>query len=581
MSVNRILQRNLLALSSTDPKLTAYLGHLTPEKKIEFITSRSGAIVPIRKLKDRKVPLHSTIDPVREGKKFLSIYTKSGYLLFLGFGAGYHIDPFLSRKNVNHIIIIEKDPDVLRLILERIDLRSILMDNRVHIFINESEDALRDHIISTYFPAIDGDLNVIPLRSCIEAEKTYYNSIMESIKDAIGKIADDYTVQAHFGKKWFVNTLLNLPRAEKTTLSIGPSRKIIVTGAGPSLEEQIGDIVKLQSEALLIATDTSLPCLLANRIKPDLVISIDCQHITYHHFLQGYPEDVPLVLDLATPPLLTRLTPKTIFFSSGHPFSLYVTSRFRKFPFIDTSGGNVSQAALSLADSLGAEEIFLFGVDFSYPEGKSYSRGTYLYHLFRSQENRLSPLESLFASFIFRNSTIIKINLGSFNRYTTQPMISYKERMEEAIGGISASVVQFPGKGERIKIVPGNAENARSNKSKISKGFFAGGVPKTDWKSFLNDYLCRIRELPEPYSPISQYLLDRTLEEREVWMTQYPAATALRESKVNLASELDDRFTGAALLSKAKAWNTQCAAKILEQHQGYTMPAYPTNDSAG
>ena len=38
------------------------------------------------------------------------------------------------------------------------------------------------------------------------------------------------------------------------------------------------------------------------KVEIDLVLSIDCQHISYHHFLRGYPSGAPLVLDLASPP---------------------------------------------------------------------------------------------------------------------------------------------------------------------------------------------------------------------------------------------------------------------------------------
>ena len=160
-----------------------------------------------------------------------------------------------------------------------------------------------------------------------------------------------------------------------------------------------------------------------------MVVSIDCQHISYNHFLQGYPEEVPLVLDLASPPVLTKLAPKLAFFTSGHPFSQYVNKHWRRFPVIDTSGGNVSHAAVSLADRLGAAKILLFGADFCYPEGKSYARGSYIYPYFRCRESRLSGLESLFMAFLFRGPAGSMERDGG--RYVTRSMLRYRERLEE------------------------------------------------------------------------------------------------------------------------------------------------------
>ena len=159
---------------------------------------------------------------------------------------------------------------------------------------------------------------------------------------------------------------------------------------------QLPRIRELRDSGTLIATDTSLPYLLEVDIAPDLVISIDCQQITYHHFLSGYPGGIPLVLDLASPSGITRVSRNTVFFSSGHPFSQYVSSNWRHFPRIDISGGNVSHAAVSLADTLGADEIHLFGTDFSFPNGKSYARGTYIYPYFMERDSRTAPLEARF-----------------------------------------------------------------------------------------------------------------------------------------------------------------------------------------
>ena len=82
-------------------------------------------------------------------------------------------------------------------------------------------------------------------------------------------------------------------------------------------------------------------------------------------------------LDLASPPFLARVRAgKLAFIASGHPFASYIDARWMHFPRIDTSGGNVAHAAVSLARDLGARKITLHGADFSYPGGKPYSRGT-------------------------------------------------------------------------------------------------------------------------------------------------------------------------------------------------------------
>ncbi|MBA7620033.1 hypothetical protein ES703_27375 [subsurface metagenome] len=556
MEERSILERNLLALSVNNPELCCQLSSAGPSMKITFIASQRGSSVPaLLSGGQRPTPFHSTVDPVKEGRRFLKLFQGAGYLVFLGIGGGYHITPFLEAKRVSRILLVDKDPEVLRAVLERIDLSSVLLDPRVRLQIGSDAEELQRFILSDYVPAIDGDLITVPLRAVFDSDRKYFQEVLSSIESLIGKIADDYTVQSQFGKKWFVNTLANLQAAERSTICIKPVRKAIVTGAGPSLELQIGELRRLKPKGFVIASDTSLPALLQYDIKPDLVLSIDCQQVSYHHFLQGMPNDIPLVLDLASPPVLTRLSEKTIFFSSGHPFSQYVTSSWRKFPFIDTSGGNVSHAAVSLALFLGAEEIYLLGADFSFPEGKSYCRGTYIYPLFRAQENRVRPLESLFFSFILKNNSIIKERVQGALRYTTLPMISYKERLENYLKSSSAVIIPLSGKGVPLNL----PRRVDRKKNSIIGSILSAGAPKTDWRQFLQNYLLSVESLPEPYYPLSKYFSELSDEEQNLWITQYPAVATLRETPGKTHLE------GTQLLKSVRKWSVSVIRRYLEK----------------
>jgi hypothetical protein len=351
-----------------------------------------------------------------------------------------------------------------------------------------------------------------------------------------------------------VNTLANLPVVQSSTVTVKPVRRAFITGAGPSLESQISELRKIRDSGFLIASDTSLPALLGYDIRPDLVISIDCQLVSYHHFLQGLPEQVPLLLDLASPPVLTRLSRRSAFFTSNHPLSLYLGSHWRPLPYIDTSGGNVSHAAVSLAQFLGAREIYLLGVDFSYPEGKAYCRGTYLYPLFRSLETRLTPQENLFLSFIMKSTVIMRDRVQGALRYTTRPLIGYKERLERYLQASGARVIQLPGRGVPLELEP------HTHREGEARGqILAAGAPKTDWRVFLRDYLRALQSLPRPSSPISRYLYELDEEQRALWVTLYPAAAAFREHG---SRDLNREHH---LLRRVREWSIEVAKRFSDR----------------
>ncbi len=554
MSAPSLIERNLLALSANHPELGRLITRTDPSAAVRMIESRSGLQVPAYITAGRTVQTHSTVDPEKEGRRFFQNYGGTGYLVFLGLGGGYQIRPFIDSPDSARIIVVEKELDFVRSVLEQIDMRPILLDPRVRLLAGESAEDIKRFLLSDYLPAIYGDLRTVPLRPGVEAGGRYYSELMKSIRELIGMVADDYTVQAHFGKKWYVNTLANLPTVQESTVTVKPVQRAFITGAGPSLESQIPELRAIRETGFLIASDTSLPALLRYGITPDLVISIDCQLVSYHHFLQGMPEQVPLLLDLASPPVLTRLSRCSAFFASSHPLSLYLSSHWRPLPYIDTSGGNVSHAAVSLAQFLGARQIYLLGVDFSYPEGKAYCRNTYLYPLFRSRESRLDPLESLFLSFILKNSTIMKDRIQGALRYTTRPLIGYKERLEHYLRDWDAQVITLPGKGVPLELEPKDRRGGRHQGQ-----ILAAGAPKTDWRVFLNGYLQELQALPRPRPPISRYLYELDKAQRSLWLTLYPAAAAFREH------DPQDQTREHRLLVRVRDWSIAVARRFLDR----------------
>jgi hypothetical protein len=550
VNASSILERNLLALSAGHPRLSRLLGATGPSPEAAFLRSRQGTLVPALAGGERPLALHSTVDPHREGRRYFELYRGAGYLVFLGLGGGYQVLPFLGDEGVCRILIVEGQAAFLRAVLERIDLRRLLLDSRVHLELEQGPERIRDFLLSDYLPAIHGNLSVVPLRPSVEARREYYEGLLDCIRAAVEQVAEDYSVQARFGRRWFTNTLANLEAAEKATAAVKPTRRALVVGAGPSLEGQLQTLRELRREALLIASDTSLPALLACGIRPDLVLSIDCQQISYHHFLQGLPEEVTLALDLASPPVLARRAPRVLFFASRHPLSLYLSAHFRPFPPIDTSGGSVAHAAVHLAQQLGAREIYLLGLDFSYPDGKAYCRGTYLYSLFGALGHRLAPLPSLFFSFMLRGQLHPQPIPGGV-RYTSAALLAYKSRLESLLAGSESRIIQLPGRGLPLQL-PTPPAAGRHGTGRI----MAAGAPLVPWRSFLERYLEGLRALPEPEPPLSRYLQKLPEEQRALWLTLLPAAAALRERLHRQGHEL---------LREVQSWSVGMVSRCLDR----------------
>ncbi len=517
---DRTLETNLARLEAGNPGLARRIRSARPDPRFVRAASRSGTIVPVVRSPAGDAPLHSLYDPHQESRRLAEAARGNGFLAFCGLGGGFHVEAALEDRQTLGVLVIEKDEAVLRGLLGQFRYGRLLDDPRVSMAIGLAE--IRPAVLRAWKPALMGGMKLVPLRSWCDQEKQFFDAAAAEVQDSIQAVRADYSVQSHFGKRWFTNILLNLPRVtpvpvpRRAASAAGmPPAVAAVTAAGPSLEHHLADLSSRRRTLTIVATDTSLPALLRSGLQPDVVLSIDCQAYGYHHFLQGLPPRTSLYLDLASPPFLARRFPAARFVASGHPFARYLDARWMRLPLIDTSGGNVAHAAVSLARALGAGRIEVYGADFSYPSGKPYARGTYLYDFFQAEQDRFTPADSALLSFALANGTLEKREGKSV--YATAVLTAYRQRFEELMAAVDARTFEWPPP-------PRNP---------------AG------WKEMLSDFAGRLRSLPAPA---------RIAGMDELWGTMLPAA----------ARAVKEGFTpGVQAIEEARRWSLERIRRAL------------------
>ncbi|AEJ19438.1 motility associated factor glycosyltransferase family protein [Gracilinema caldarium] len=523
-----LFDRNLLVLHGKSPELCTKLSSSeTTRGYYKLMYSKNNLPVPaLQRLDGSLQPLHSLFDPYKEAERIIKTVEKAGYLIIMGLGGGYFAKEALKRPDIQSVLIIDFNLNACAELFSLIDYVSLLSDPRISLLVEPSAELIYHYLLETYKPALHGGIQVISLRPRVDYDPEPFTEASDMIRVSIETISEDYSVQAYFGKPWFSNTVRNIINSEKHVHPFVMPQNVAITAAGPSLELQIQDIKRDRNESFLLATDTSLPALLEHGIEPDGVISIDCQHISYYHFVPGKPKHIPLFLDLSSPPVLANLSDNTYFFSGGHPFTQYISHYWRSFPFVDTSGGNVTFAAVALADQLGARKITLYGVDFSYPEGESYARGTYIHKLFYNKQDRLHPAEAMFSGFLFRNSQLLKISNATTWRYETKPLINYRKKLEALSERIQAQLVISEGKGAPISV---HHNVQKLNLSKIKPVFTVGAVSASA-KEFLYSYVECIMGLPLCETSLPQYIQQLSEYQRDIFTTLIPLAAFIRRT---------------------------------------------------
>jgi hypothetical protein len=559
-----IFEENLRALGTQDGELAEVLAKNRPRFSApvhcRFLEARSGDPVPALADGSNTTarPLHSLMDPRREGSRLIASLGDEDFLIFFGMGGAYPIEAALERQKTGHVLIVEFNISLLGELFCLRDLRSILADRRVKILADPAEGALERYIMGQYLPALSSSIRVLPLRPRTEKAPEEFAAAAAAVQRAIDSISADYSVQAHFGERWFKNILHNLTTAGTGGPPLPRIKKALVCAAGPSLDVQLKAITKSREKdpgksVCLIAVDTSLPALLSAGIEPDAVVSIDCQHISYYHFISHPLSHVPLFLDLASPPLLASLAKQRIFFSSGHPLTTYLSSRWRPFPMVDTSGGNVTFAAVSLAETLGAEEIELYGADFSYPLGRTYARGTYIYPHFEIRQNRLSPLEGFFSRFLYRSPLEKKSQPNGSWYYETNTLRRYRELLETK--PMRARLIPAAGLGAPVKQHPRPAggRGAEPSRGFTNNSNTTGVLSAAD---FLAEYREKIRSLPPAKGlNAASYTAGLKGEDRQILVTLLPLAAALRRR--------DQDLKGAEIIERTRDYSIAAIDRVL------------------
>ena len=413
-----------------------------------FIQAKNGWMIPVK----NNLAFHSKYNPEKEALDFASQFSiQDRFIITGGICGGYHLQKLL-ESGTRTIIAVENTREDIEFLLQNESLKKLLQNPNLHFCTPES---LFKKIISLYLPAFHGQLKVLNLRSWENVFPETIPKIRYVVSEALKSVSSDFSVQARFGKIWHKNILSNLSFADKAVSfnefkkNIEPvlnQKKAAVIAAGPGLDTAIEELKNNRNEYYIISTDTAFSALSKQGIKSDAVVSIDGQRLSSNHYIQEISPETTLFLDLCTDTSISkkafRHNLKVVYFESGHPLSVLASmsgckDNQRNFIHLEAGSGTVTIAALDLAVKAGFMKQEVFGADFSYSEGKTYTKGTYLENLYALNQSRLIPNETIWNKLLFRTELI---KTGD-NRYTTTVLQSYKKSFDSYIKNIKSTAL--------------------------------------------------------------------------------------------------------------------------------------------
>jgi len=175
---------------------------------------------------------------------------------------------------------------------------------------------------------------------------------------------------------------------------------VFLAAAGPSLDKIKPLLQDIYDRCVIVAVDTSLRFFIQNGIQPDFTIVTDPQFWNSRHLDRCIPsvcmqtgKQTALIAEPAVYPHVLNLPFKNKFLCS---------SMFALGSFIEKqvdikgklgAGGSVATSAWDFSRIIGANEIWITGLDLAFPGLKTHFRGARFEALSNSQSCRLNPVE--------------------------------------------------------------------------------------------------------------------------------------------------------------------------------------------
>ncbi len=430
--------------------------------KLEKAKDGNPTLIAIKDGKE--FPLHSRICPVKESSStdYTILPEKFDLIIAIGCGLGYSLIPL--KKEINKfkkIIIIDKNKETKKFISQN-PHSDYLVEQTNAVFLEglNSSEIYKKIISLIDFDTIKG-ISVIEHPQSFRILPEYYSEIKSVINKIINKKASDAASINAFGKLYLKNALKNIPVLKNYSNISSLFRQfknfpVLVIASGPSLDNNISFLKKIQDKVFIIAADSAGGPLYQNGIIPDFIISVDPQPYIEEH-LRLIPEDISAYIFSMTANTKSVKKHNGFVTMTSHPVCQFIEELSESVSQnIDSLTGNVSGDALIFAYRAGFTYIGLLGLDFSFSDYSIYAKGSAYqnrYSIFF--QNRILPVETANLNYIMKSSggTVCegKLSRKSFINYRNSYEEMIKKNIITGVYNINFSGLDINGT-ERISI---------------------------------------------------------------------------------------------------------------------------------
>ncbi|QQO08325.1 motility associated factor glycosyltransferase family protein [Breznakiella homolactica] len=338
--------------------------------------------------------IHSPRDPAAEARRIAAAEPGDGPVAVFGFGLGYLPEAIAGTAPGRPLIILEKHPKILQKALEERDLTELLSRNRIVFVVGGSPEGITGALqLFSEPPAVLKNRNLVSL------DESWYRDAENHLRAFAQRDEVNAATLRRFGRRWVRNLAKNreairdLPGIRFLAGS-GRGFPVFLAAAGPSLDDIAPLLPEIRERCIVIAVDTSLRMLLRRGIEPDFAVSVDPQFWNARHLDRCDAPGCCLIAESAVyPQVLRRGFRRKLLCSSLFPLGRFIEDRVDPKGVLG-AGGSVATSAWDFARILGSAEIWIAGLDLSFPDLKTHFSGALFEARFLAEAHRLRPAET-------------------------------------------------------------------------------------------------------------------------------------------------------------------------------------------
>ncbi|MCR6583563.1 DUF115 domain-containing protein [Campylobacter insulaenigrae] len=329
-------------------------------------------------------------NPLKELNMMLNHYNQNfslyPVLYFYGFGNGILYKALLQNPNLKHVVVFEKDFEIIHLLFFYIDFSKELQEGKL---ILAKDDTKNSALLSL--------MSKNPFREFIrtyflEPHCKYYEQYQENILNLNTKILScirtisitkgTSTQDTFQGIEQFINNtpiMISKPSLKELLKKRkNKAKNAIIVSTGPSLTKQLPLLKKYQENVVIFCADSAYPILHEASIKPDYVFMVERSDFTAEFFNNDFgkfDKDITFILaSLVHPNVIKYLeqNDRNFMLISKETFEVYFA--LHNFGYVDLAV-SVAHLAFILANLLEFQNIIFIGQDLAFNDlGESHPK---------------------------------------------------------------------------------------------------------------------------------------------------------------------------------------------------------------